>query len=41
VAFAVESGEVGRYTEVFDQVRRQTLDARQSRTLLSELAMTG
>jgi hypothetical protein len=41
VAFVVESGEVGRYTEVFDQVRRQALDAGQSRALLSDLAMTG
>jgi Domain of unknown function (DUF5753)/Helix-turn-helix domain len=40
VAFVVESGEVGRYTEAFDQVRRQALDARQSRVLLSDLAMT-
>jgi len=40
VAFVVESGEVGRYTEVFDQVRRQALDAGQSRALLSDFAMT-
>ena len=40
VAFVAESGEVGRYTEVFDQVRRQALDAGQSRALLSDLAMT-
>jgi hypothetical protein len=40
VAFVVESGEVGRYTEVFDQMRQQALDTRQSRALLSDLAMT-
>jgi hypothetical protein len=40
VAFVVESGEVGRYTEVFGQVRQQALDPRQSRALLSELAAT-
>jgi hypothetical protein len=39
VAFVADSGEVGRYTEVFDQVRRQALDAGQSRALLSDLAM--
>lgn len=39
VTFVVEPGEVGRYTEVFDQVRRQALDAGQSRALLSDLAM--
>jgi hypothetical protein len=40
VAFVVESGEVSRYTEAFDQVRRQALDARQSRALLADLAKT-
>lgn len=40
VAFVVESGEVSRYIEVFDQVRRQALDAGRSRALLSDLAMT-
>ena len=40
VTFVVEPGEVGRYTEVFDQVRRQALDPGQSRALLSDLATT-
>jgi hypothetical protein len=40
VTFVVESGEVGRYTEIFEQVRKQTLDAEQSRALLRNLAMT-
>ena len=40
VAFVVESGEVGRYAEAFNQVRGQALDAGQSRALLSDLAMT-
>lgn len=40
VTFVVESGEVGRYTEIFEQVRKQTLDAEQSRALLRGLAMT-
>jgi len=40
VAFVVESVEVARYIEAFGQVRRQALDAGQSRALLSDLAMT-
>jgi hypothetical protein len=40
VAFVMEADEVARYTEVFDQVWRQALDAGQSRALLSDLAMT-
>jgi hypothetical protein len=40
VHFVAESGEVARYAEVFEQVRQDTLDARQSRALLSELATT-
>jgi hypothetical protein len=40
VTFVVESGEVGRYTEIFEQVRKQTLDVEQSRALLRGLAMT-
>jgi transcriptional regulator with XRE-family HTH domain len=40
VHFVAESGEVARYTAVFQQVRQQALDAGQSRALLSELAMT-
>ena len=40
VTFVMESREVGRYTEIFEQVRKQALDAEQSRALLSGLAMT-
>jgi hypothetical protein len=40
VDFVIEAGEVARYTEVFDQVRRQALDAGRSRALLSDLATT-
>jgi Domain of unknown function (DUF5753)/Helix-turn-helix domain len=40
VTFVAESREVGRYTEIFEQVREQALDAEQSRLLLSDLAMT-
>jgi hypothetical protein len=40
VTFVVESGEVGRYSEIFEQVRKQALDPEQSRALLSGLAMT-
>lgn len=40
VAFVADPGEVGRYTEVFGQVRQQALDAGESRALLSHLAMT-
>jgi Domain of unknown function (DUF5753)/Helix-turn-helix domain len=40
VTFVVESREVGRYTEIFEQVRKQALDPEQSRALLSGLAMT-
>jgi hypothetical protein len=39
VTFVVEPGEVGRYAKVFGHVRRQALDAGQSRALLSDLAM--
>ena len=38
VAYVAESGEVGRYTEIFEQVRKQALDAEKSRALLTELA---
>jgi hypothetical protein len=40
VAFVVEPGEVGRYTEVFDRVLQHALDAGQSMALLSDLATT-
>jgi Domain of unknown function (DUF5753)/Helix-turn-helix domain len=40
VTFAVETVEVDRYIEVFDQVRRQALDPGQSTALLSDLATT-
>jgi len=40
VAFVMESDEIARYTEVFDQVWRQALDAGRSRALLIDLAMT-
>jgi hypothetical protein len=39
VTFAVKSAEVGRYIEIFEQVRQQALDAERSRTLLTDLAM--
>jgi hypothetical protein len=40
VDFVLEADEVARYTEVFDQVWRQALDAGRSRALLSDLATT-
>jgi transcriptional regulator with XRE-family HTH domain len=38
VAYVVEAGEVGRYTEIFEEVRTQALDAEESRALLTDLA---
>jgi len=40
VDFVLEADEVARYTEVFDQVWWQALDAGRSRALLSDLATT-
>jgi Domain of unknown function (DUF5753)/Helix-turn-helix domain len=40
VDFVLEAGEVARYTEVFDQVWWQALDAGRSGALLSDLATT-
>jgi hypothetical protein len=40
VTFVMDSGEVGRYIEAFDQMRRRALDAARSRAVLISLATT-